>query len=234
VDRCNLAVLLGSEQEDLPEWLGERGVEIVASLPCYLEENVDGQRGEGAFAASLTALGRLNGAGYGQGQGGRVLTLAVNPLGAYLPPAAPVLEDAFREELGRRYGVCFDRLITMTNLPLGRFRTWLEAEGELESYQALLVASFNPACVAGLMCRHTLSVSWEGRLFDCDFNQARAEEIAWGAQGRQPLEAVTAAQLRGRPVRTGPHCFGCTAGYGSSCQGATAGERGAGKEGEGQ
>jgi radical SAM/Cys-rich protein len=221
IDRCNLAVLLLTDQADLPEWLAERGVEIVASLPCYLEENVDGQRGAGAFAASVVALRELKAAGYGQGDPARVLTLAVNPLGDYLPPAQADLEDVFREELAGRHGVTFDRLVTMTNMPIGRFGRWLESEGQGQSYWELLIDSFNPACVEGLMCRHTLSVSWEGRLFDCDFNQALGQEIDWGPQGRVPLEAVTAAHLRRRPVRTGPHCFGCTAGFGSSCQGAT-------------
>jgi radical SAM/Cys-rich protein len=216
IDRCNLSVLLLARSADLPEWLAERGVEIVASLPHWRRSATDAQRGDGAFERSLMALRRLNDAGYGRGDPSRRLTLMHNPAGAWLPADQASLEREWRQGLQREHGLSFDRLIALTNMPISRYLDWLEARGETAAYMDLLVRSFNVGAVSGLMCRDTVSVSWDGRIFDCDFNQM-LDLPSHGASLGAPTTSLT-----GRRIRTGPHCYGCTAGAGSSCGGATA------------
>jgi radical SAM/Cys-rich protein len=220
IDRCNLTVLLLPRYSDLPEFFAERQVEVVCSLPHYRRRNTDAQRGEGTFEKSITALERLNSVGYGSGDPSRILTLMVNPAGALLTGDQCSMERQWRRGLERHHGVTFDRLITLNNMPIARFLEWLQASGNLEGYMELLVNAFNPATVQGLMCRNTLSVSWDGRVFDCDFNQMLELESR-GLDG-QPVrvEAFHPWTVIGRRVVTGRHCFGCTAGAGSSCGGA--------------
>ena len=223
IDRCNLTVLLLPAQEDLPAWLAERGVEVVASLPHWRRRGTDAQRGDGTYEKSLEALRRLNAAGYGGGDPRRRLTLIANPVGAYLPANQSAMEREWKAGLLREHGIAFDRLLVLNNMPISRFLEWLEASGNLASYMELLVQSFNPATIAGLMCRNTLSVSWDGRVFDCDFNQM-LELPARGDDGAAfHVRDVTPERLAARTIVTGRHCFGCAAGAGSSCGGAISG-----------
>lgn len=219
IDRCNLTVLLLPTLQDLPDWLAKRGVEVVCSLPHYRKFNTDNQRGQGTFEKSIAALHRLNAVGYGMGDPNRRLTLMSNPVGAFLASSQSRMEQEWKAGLLKNHGVRFDRLIALNNMPISRFLEWLETSGNLEGYMELLVNSFNPATVAGLMCRNTLSVSWDGRLFDCDFNQMLDLEV------EQPQQSVNIRNfnpelLAQRQIVTGRHCFGCTAGAGSSCGGA--------------
>lgn len=220
IDRCNLTVLLLPTLQDLPQWLAERGVEIVCSLPHYRRLNTDSQRGEGTFEKSIEALRRLNAAGYGQGNPIRRLTLMSNPVGAFLASSQSKMEQEWKAGLMKNHGISFDRLIALNNMPISRYLEWLEQSGNLQGYMELLVNSFNPATIAGLMCRNTLSVSWDGRLFDCDFNQM----LELGLQqpdGQVPhIRSLDPAMLAQRQIVTARHCFGCTAGAGSSCGGA--------------
>ena len=218
--RCNLTVIFEPGQEDLPEFYRAHGLELIASLPCYLEKNVDFQRGNGTFDGSIRALRRFNEVGYGI-EDGLPLTLVYNPVGATLPPAEQPLEDAYREQLRAHYGIEFHRLICITNVPVTRYEKFLERTGQIDDYRRLLHDSFNPATVGGLMCRDTINVGWEGDLFDCDFNQMLDLPLGRG-RPRRFLWDVTAAELTGDVVPTGRHCFGCTAGSGSSCGGALA------------
>ncbi len=218
IDRCNLTILLAPGYEDLPEFLAQRQVEIVASLPCYLEENTDRQRGDGVFRKSIAALQRLNALGYGRPESELTLTLVYNPVGPSLPPQQQVLEAAYREQLFGRYGVTFSRLYTITNMPISRFLDDLLQRGQYETYLKKLVDAFNPAAIHGLMCRSTLSVDWQGRLYDCDFNQML--ELGLQRDLPQDIQHFDLAALAGRRIVTGTHCFGCTAGAGSSCQGS--------------
>jgi radical SAM/Cys-rich protein len=218
IDRCNLTILTAPGYDDLPEFLARHEVEIVASLPCYLEENTDRQRGAGVFARSIAALKRLNELGYGHPSTALSLTLVYNPLGAALPPPQAELEAAYRRELQARYGVSFTRLYTITNMPISRFLADLLASGRCDTYMQKLVAAFNPATVDGLMCRSTLSVDWRGNLFDCDFNQML--DLPVHHEAPQHITEFSIAGLQQRRIATGRHCFGCTAGAGSSCQGA--------------
>lgn len=220
IDRCNLTILTLPRYAELPAFLAEHRVEVVASLPCYLEENVDRQRGETAFARSREALRTLNGLGYGMPGTGLTLTLVFNPVGPSLPPDQGVLEAAYREQLRSRFGIEFSRLFTITNMPISRFLEDLLAAGRYEEYLAKLVAAFNPGAIDGLMCRNTLSVSWDGRLYDCDFNQMLDLPVA--ADRPRTIFDLDVDSLAGRRVATARHCFGCTAGAGSGCQGATA------------
>lgn len=220
MDRCNLTVLLLPRSAGLIEWFAEMGVEVVASLPHYRRLNTDAQRGDGVFELSVEALRRLNAAGYGQGNPRRRLTLVSNPSGAYLQSSQASLEREWKEALQRNFGITFDRLFAINNMPISRFLEWLEASGNLEAYMHRLVAAFNPAAVAGLMCRNTLSVGWDGRLYDCDFNQMLELEIAL-PQAAHIRDFDEASWLR-RAIVTARHCFGCTAGAGSSCGGQTA------------
>lgn len=222
IDRCNLTVLLLPTLADLPEWLAARGVEVVCSLPHYRKRNTDAQRGDGTFDQSIEALRRLNAAGYGTGDRTKQLTLMSNPVGAFLASGQAKLEQEWQTGLAKHFGITFDRLITLNNMPISRYLEWLEASGNLQGYMELLVNSFNPGTIAGLMCRNTVSVSWDGNLYDCDFNQML--ELASVPTNGQPMTIYdfNVALLRDREIVTGRHCFGCTAGAGSSCGGAIA------------
>ncbi|HXK22037.1 MAG TPA: arsenosugar biosynthesis radical SAM (seleno)protein ArsS [Myxococcota bacterium] len=220
IDRCNLTVLFEPGQEDTAEFLAAYGVKIVASLPCYGPENVDRQRGRGVFERSIEALRMLNALGYGH-EGSRLgLDLVYNPQGPSLPPDEKTLEERYREELRQGFGVEFHRLATLTNMPIKRFAHALERDGQHEAYMALLVNHFNAATIPALMCRHLVSVCYDGTLHDCDFNQML--ELPLGAGARSIFEIDDLAELEGAPIATAPHCFGCTAGAGSSCGGALA------------
>jgi radical SAM/Cys-rich protein len=217
IDRCNLTVLFEAGQEDTAELLAREGVDVIASLPCYTAGNVDAQRGKRVYERSLAGLRRLNALGYGAG-GSLRLDLVYNPLGASLPPPQAALEADYRRELGA-LGIRFDRLLTITNMPIKRFARDLARRGESERYLSLLVNHFNPATVDALMCRNMLSVAYDGRLYDCDFNQA----LELPLRGPATLFDVDdLAALEALPVATAFHCFGCTAGAGSSCGGALA------------
>jgi len=219
MDRCNLTVLLLRRNAGLIDWFAERGVEVVASLPHYRRPNTDAQRGEGVYERSIDALRQLNAAGYGQGDPKRRLTLVSNPAGAFLGASQSSLEREWREALQRNYGVSFDRLFVLNNMPISRFLEWLESSGNLDAYMERLVNAFNPAAVDGVMCRNTLSVGWDGRLYDCDFNQMLDLELI-GAGAHIATFDEDAWHRRG--IVTARHCFGCTAGAGSSCGGQTA------------
>jgi radical SAM/Cys-rich protein len=223
IDRCNLTVLLLPAHEDLPAWLAERGVEVVASLPHWRRRGTDAQRGEGTWEKSLEALRRLNAAGYGRGDPRRRLTLVANPVGAFLPANQSAMEREWKAGLLREHGIGFDRLLVLNNMPISRFLEWLEESGNLASYMELLFNSFNPATIAGLMCRNTLSVSWDGRVYDCDFNQMLELPARDRDGGALHVRDLSPERLASRAIVTGRHCFGCTAGAGSSCAGAIAG-----------
>jgi len=221
IDRCNLTVLLESGYEDLAEFLAKRKVEIIASMPCYTPENVNAQRGEGVFEGSIKALKLLNRLGYGVA-GDLPLHLVYNPVGAFLPPPQAELEADFKRELAGNFGVVFNNLYTITNLPIARFAAYLRHNNKLDEYMQLLVDAFNPATVDGLMCRSTISVGWRGELYDCDFNQQLDMQWSRSNGGSKPLFLwdVDPTEIAGREIMTGNHCFGCTAGAGSSCGGA--------------
>jgi radical SAM/Cys-rich protein len=219
IDRCNLTVLLLPRNRDLTGWLASRSVEVVCSLPHHRQRNTDAQRGGGTFAKSIEALRRLNAAGYGQGDPDLVLTLVANPVGAVLAGSQQSMEQEWKRGLERNHGVTFDRLIALNNLPISRFLEWLESSGNLEAYLELLVGAFNPATLDGLMCRNTLSVGWDGTIYDCDFNQM-LELPSEGKSGSGNIADLDIDALDGRRIVTGRHCFGCTAGAGSSCGGA--------------
>ena len=218
IDRCNLVILDEPGHEDTAEFLAANRVAVVASLPCYEPANVDRQRGRGVFERSIAALRALNALGYGVPGSGLVLDLVYNPVGPFLPPGQAVLERDYKRELDSRFGIVFDRLLTLTNMPIRRYADWLARRGELEAYQALLVNHFNPRSVPGLMCRTTLSVDWRGQIFDCDFNQAL--DLPAGGVRRTIFELASLDALEGEAIATAEHCFGCTAGAGSSCGGA--------------
>jgi radical SAM/Cys-rich protein len=218
IDRCNLTILLVARFEDLPDFLARHRVEVVASLPCYLPQNTDRQRGEGVFDKSIEALRRLNAVGYGRPESGLTLTLVYNPVGPSLPPPQAALEADYRRELLARYGVVFNRLFTITNMPISRFLDDLLESGQYEEYMRKLVEAYNPAAAAGVMCRTTLSVGWDGQLYDCDFNQMLDLELGQGLP--RHIRDFDPARLASRTIVTGQHCYGCTAGSGSGCQGA--------------
>jgi radical SAM/Cys-rich protein len=221
IDRCNLTVLLAPRYAHLPRFLAEQRVQVVASLPHYRAESTDRQRGAGVFADSIEALRRLNAAGYGRAGSGLELVLVTNPVGAFLPgQSQQALEAEWKRELARLHGVLFSSLYTITNMPISRYLDWLVRSGNLAGYMQRLVDAFNPAAAAGVMCRTTLSVGWDGRLFDCDFNQMLDLPTGFGAP--RHLADFDPARLDARRIVTGRHCFGCTAGAGSSCGGSIA------------
>ncbi len=220
LDRCNLTILTVPSQADLAGFLAARGVEIVASLPYYLEDETDRQRGEGVFAKSIDALRTLNALGYGQEGSGLRLNLVYNPVGAFLPPAQAAIEADFRRELLRRHGIVFNSLYTITNMPISRFLEFLLRTGNYDRYMEKLVSAYNPAAAAGVMCRSMLSVGWDGTLYDCDFNQMLELRVDHGAPAH--IRDFDPGALARRRIVTGQHCYGCTAGAGSSCGGATA------------
>jgi radical SAM/Cys-rich protein len=221
--RCNLTVLSVPGMEHLPRLYSDHRVALICSLPCYTEENVDQQRGHGVFEQSIEALRKLNSLGYGQPQSPLLLDLVYNPLGAFLPPPQAELEARYHAELWQRYGIEFRRLLTITNMPIKRFAEQLRRWGKSDEYMGLLVNHFNPRTVAGLMCRTLVSVGWEGTLYDCDFNQMLELPMSRDDATHTPPTIWDIADLEevaGRTVRTAAHCFGCTAGAGSSCGGA--------------
>ncbi len=219
MDRSNLTVLLLRSQSDLAQFLADREVEVIASLPYFLAERTDAQRGAGVFDKSIRALQLLNRLGYGQ-SGSLRLNLVYNPTGAFLPGDQDALEREFKRELDRRHQIRFDRLYTMTNLPISRFLDFLLETGNYEGYMERLVNAFNPAAASALMCRNTLSVGWDGQLYDCDFNQMLEDTVGFGAPTH--LRDFSPELLENRRIVTGLHCYGCTAGAGSSCGGTTA------------
>lgn len=215
--RTNLTALLEPGLEKMGEFLAANEVRLVASMPCYLEENVDAQRGRGTYRRSVEAIKRLNELGYGR-PGGLQLNLVFNPAEPVLPPEQSALEADYRRELRERFGIEFSSLLTITNMPIGRFGAILRRGNQCEEYMALLSESFNVRTVPDLMCRHQISVGWDGRLYDCDFNLALSLPVDHGAPDH--LRDFDAETLAGRRIVTGEHCFGCTAGAGSSCAGA--------------
>ena len=218
MDRCNLTILETQPHYGLVEFFARHGVELVCSLPHYRELATDRQRGDGVYARSIAALRRLNAVGYGDGQSGLRLVLVTNPVGAFLPAAQASLEAEWKRELGREHGVRFDSLYTLTNMPISRFLDWLRASGNLEGYLQRLVQAFNPAAALGVMCRNTLSVGWDGRLYDCDFNQMLELGVR---EAHRHISEFDFQALGRREIRVARHCYGCTAGRGSSCGGAT-------------
>lgn len=221
IDRCNLTILGEAGQEDLAEFLAAQSVEVVASLPCYLGENVDKQRGEGVFQASLAGLRKLNDLGYGLPDSRLTLNLVYNPTGPFLPPDQAVLEAAYKEQLAMRYGIVFSHLYVLANMPIGRFGSTLVSRGEFHDYLRLLKGAHRAANLPSVMCRTTLSVDWQGYVHDCDFNQMLGLPLGDSASP-VPLSILLERYLEGQPIRVAEHCYGCTAGQGSSCGGALA------------
>ncbi|HZN41225.1 MAG TPA: arsenosugar biosynthesis radical SAM (seleno)protein ArsS [Planctomycetota bacterium] len=219
MDRCNLTILETAPHRDLPEFLARHRVEIICSLPHHRALSTDRQRGDGVHEKSIRALQRLNALGYGDGRSGLRLVLVTNPVGAFLPANQAALEVEWRRELMRNHRIVFDAVHTITNMPIGRFLEWLQQSGNLSEYLERLVAAFNPAAVPGVMCRNTLSIGWDGRLYDCDFNQML--DLGVDAEARRHVRDFDLARLEARRIVTDRHCFGCTAGAGSSCGGAT-------------
>jgi radical SAM/Cys-rich protein len=217
IDRCNLTILLEPGYEDYAEFLARHQVEIIASMPCYAPENVNAQRGEGVFDGSIKALQLLNSLGYGIDPK-LPLHLVYNPNGAFLPGPQPELEADYKRELKAHFGIIFNQLYTITNLPIARFASYLKNNGKLEEYMDLLIENFNPATIDSLMCRNTINIGWRGEVYDCDFNQMLG--LQW--QNGRPLFLwdIDPTKVEHRPIATGDHCFGCTAGSGSSCGGA--------------
>lgn len=217
IDRCNLTILLDRGYEDLAPFLARNQVEIIASMPCYSPENVNAQRGEGVFDGSIAALQLLNSLGYAIDPD-LPLHLIYNPVGAFLPPVQAELEADYKRELKKHFGIVFSNLYTLTNLPIGRFASYLRRNNKLDEYMELLIQAFNPATINGLMCRNTISVGWRGEVYDCDFNQQLG--MQWNNGEPMFLWEINLDSLEGREIMTGDHCFGCTAGAGSSCGGA--------------
>jgi len=220
IDRCNLTILVENGYEDLAAFLAKYKVEIIASMPCYSAENVNAQRGEGVFEGSIAALQLLNSLGYGIDPD-LLLHLVYNPVGEFLPPSQAELEADYKRELKKHFEVVFNKLYTLANLPIGRFASSLRHNNKLDEYMELLIEAFNPATIHGLMCRNTISVGWRGEVYDCDFNQQLG--MQWSSNPNQSalfLWDIDPDLLEGREIMTGDHCFGCTAGAGSSCGGA--------------
>lgn len=231
IDRCNLTILNEPGQEDLAQFLADNQVEVVASLPCYSEDNVDAQRGKGVFESSIEGLQKLNALGYGKECDGKdnsllPLNLVYNPGGAFLPPGQVELEAAYKEQLGAEYNIQFNNLFTITNMPISRFGAVLLAQGEFNEYMNLLKDSYSPANLAGVMCLNTVSVGWQGDLYDCDFNQMLEMPLTGHEGSNQSNESgyhlrdLLNNNLNGLPIKVADHCYGCTAGQGSSCGGA--------------
>ncbi len=220
IDRCNLTILNEPGQETLAEFLAGHGVEIVASMPCYLESNVDSQRGAGVYHSSIRALRTLNRLGYGQSDDGLQLNLMYNPVGAVLPPLQQQLEADYRRELAAREGVVFNHLFVLANMPIQRFGSTLVSKGQFANYMQLLKDAFRQGNLATVMCRSLVSVDWQGYLYDCDFNQMLNLPLVFGGRPRSHIRDLQVEALQGNPVVTSGHCYGCTAGQGSSCGGA--------------
>ena len=222
IDRCNLTILLEPGYEGLAEFLAANKVDIVASMPCYSPKNVNAQRGEGVFEGSIAALRKLNELGYGRADD-LPLDLVYNPVGASLPPPQDELEADYKRELALHFGIVFNKLYTITNLPIARFAAFLRHNNQLDEYMQLLIDNFNPATIDGLMCRNTISVGWRGEVYDCDFNQQLGMQWSGSGNSRERplfLWDISPNEIEDREIMTGDHCFGCTAGAGSSCGGA--------------
>ena len=219
IDRCNLTILLEPGYEDMVSFLAGHRVRVVASLPCYLESNVEKQRGKGVYQGSIEAIRQLNDAGYGQPDSGLVLDLVYNPVGAHLPPPQASLQADYKRELGERFGLKFNQLLTITNMPISRFGAVLLAQNQFDDYMALLRDSHSDANLGAVMCRDTISVDYLGHLYDCDFNQMLALPLVAGNSRRHLRDLLDWAPA-GAPIQVADHCFGCTAGAGSSCGGA--------------
>jgi len=220
IDRCNLTILEEPGQEDLAEFLAANGVEVVASLPCYTEELVDRQRGKGVYEKSVRAIRRLNGLGYAREGTGLALNLVYNPQGPTLPPSQAGLEADYRRILGEAFGIAFSGLYTMANMPIQRFGSTLVSKGQFKDYMALLRGAHRDENLDGVMCRSLVSVDWKGYLYDCDFNQMLGLPLRLAGKARPHLADVLGRDLAGNPVVVRDHCYGCTAGQGSSCGGA--------------
>jgi radical SAM/Cys-rich protein len=216
--RCNLTIILEPDYEYLPKFYREHRVEVIASLPFYTERNVDIQRGAGTFMKSIQALQMLNEVGYGKDDSGLILNLVYNPAGAFLPPPQHAIEADFKRELARRYDITFNQLYTITNMPIGRFCNFLIRTGNYDSYMQRLIDAYNPNAAEAVMCRYTLSVGWDGTLYDCDFNQML--NMSCNHSAPKHLREFNLNKLESREIITGLHCYGCTAGAGSSCGGA--------------
>ncbi|WP_295437052.1 arsenosugar biosynthesis radical SAM (seleno)protein ArsS [uncultured Thiodictyon sp.] len=223
IDRCNLTILAEPGQEDLAEFLAAAGVEIIASLPGYLREAVEAQRGKGVFDASIAGLRRLNALGYGRGDAALVLSLVYNPQGPALPPEQTGLETAYRARLDEAYGIRFDRLYTLANMPIQRFGSTLISKGRFDAYLQLLKAAHRADNLGSVMCRDLISIDWRGFVYDCDFNQMLDLPLHAGTRSRLHLRDLEVGRLPGLPIQVADHCYGCTAGQGSSCSGALAG-----------
>ena len=220
IDRCNLTILEEAGQEDLAAFLAAQQIEVVASLPCYTEELVDRQRGKGVYETSIRALKKLNALGYGRAGSGLVLDLVYNPQGASLPPPQEALERDYRRILGEKFGIEFNRLYTLANMPIARFGSMLISKGQFNAYMGLLRDSFREENVEAVMCRSLVSVDWQGRVYDCDFNQMLGLPLRVAGKPRVRLADLLGRDLDGNPVAVRDHCYGCTAGQGSSCGGA--------------
>lgn len=220
IDRCNLTILESENYQDMAEFLAAQQVSIVASLPCYLQGNVDKQRGKGVFRDSLSALQRLNRLGYGQADSGLELNLVFNPQDAVLPPDQQSLEQAYKQHLYDHYGIVFNRLFAIANMPIQRFGSTLVSQGRFDAYLNLLKNSFRAANLDNLMCLNTLSVDWQGYLYDCDFNQMLDLPVNGGNSSRCHISELNQKKLTNTPITAAAHCYGCTAGQGSSCGGA--------------
>ena len=218
IDRCNLTILFEPGHEDLADFLAEQEVEVVASMPCYSLERVDRQRGEGVFDKSIAGLRKLNALGYGKRGSGRVLNLVYNPQGPALPPPQAQLQADYKRELGAQFGIEFNQLFALTNMPIQRFGSTLVSKGQFQSYMALLKGSFKNENLASVMCTSLVSVDWQGYLYDCDFNQMLG--LPLGGAAKRHLSDLLEQDLTDRAVRVADHCYGCTAGQGSSCAGA--------------
>lgn len=220
IDRCNLSIIFEPGQEGLAEFLAEHDVEVVASLPCYLEENVDGQRGKGVYSSSIKALQKLNSFGYGQVNSHLKLNLVYNPIGPFLPPPQQQLEADYKRELAKRFGVVFNALYTLINMPIQRFGSTLISKGEFASYMQLLKSAHQDENCRQVMCRNTISIDWQGYVYDCDFNQMLGLPIKLDGKNRTHISKIADMDLHGLPIIVADHCYGCTAGQGSSCGGA--------------
>ena len=220
MDRCNLTILDVPGEEDLAHFLAAQQVEIVASMPCYLLDNVDRQRGKGVFDGSIRGLQRLNELGYGRDETGLVLNLVYNPQGPSLPPAQGPLEADYKRVLGEEYGIVFNSLFTLANMPIQRFGSMLISKGQFDDYLALLRQAHRDENLAGVMCRSLMSVDYRGYVYDCDFNQMLDLPLTRGERERVHLSELLDEDVTGNPIRVAGHCFGCTAGQGSSCGGA--------------
>lgn len=223
IDRCNLTVLQEPGQDGLADFLAQQRVRVIASLPCYTRENVDRQRGEGVFERSIDAIKQLNDLGFGVTDSGLILDLVYNPLGATLPGPQDILEADYKRELGGQFGIVFNRLLTLANMPIKRFGSTLVSNGQFAAYMTLLKDNHRAENLDRVMCRDLVSVDWQGYLYDCDFNQMLGLALRLPGRPRPHLRDLLAHDLAGRPIQVADHCYGCTAGQGSSCSGALAG-----------